>query len=46
MTKTPGVFSLLATAVVGFSTHLAGLCGAARDRLLKRPSAKRRSPKR
>jgi hypothetical protein len=37
MSKAPGVFSLLATAVAGFGTHLVTLCMTARDRLLGRP---------
>jgi hypothetical protein len=46
MSKPPGVFSLLATAVTGFSSHLVSLCATARDRLLNRQKAKGRQPRR
>jgi len=36
MSKPPGVFSLLATAVTGFGSHLVSLCVTARNRLLDR----------
>lgn len=40
MKKPPGVFSLIATAVTGFGSHLVNLCMAARDRLVGRPRRK------
>lgn len=46
MTKTPGVFSLLATAVTGFGTHVVSLCLKARDRFVARQSGKRPPVKR
>jgi len=44
MSKPPGVFSLLATAVTGFSSHLASLCVTARNRVLGRLKGKGRQP--
>ncbi|HUM14245.1 MAG TPA: hypothetical protein VL086_01020 [Candidatus Nitrosotalea sp.] len=46
MSKPPGVFVLLVTAVTGFSSHLVGLCAAGRDRLMGRPRPKSRPVKR
>ena len=46
MSKPPGIFSLLVTAVTGFGSHLVGLCAAGRDRLLGRPRPKSRPGKR
>ncbi|MGH7315638.1 MAG: hypothetical protein ACREJS_05190 [Candidatus Rokuibacteriota bacterium] len=45
MNKTPGVFSLLTTAVTGFGMHLVNLCAAARDRLLSPRSVKKARPR-
>jgi hypothetical protein len=42
MKKAPGVFALLAAAVVGFGQHVASLCAAAQGRLLGRPGGSRR----
>jgi hypothetical protein len=45
MSKPPGVFALLVTAVTGFGSHLAELVAAGRDRLLNRPRPKSRPVK-
>ncbi|HEY7653144.1 MAG TPA: hypothetical protein VIG07_10015 [Methylomirabilota bacterium] len=44
MSKPPGVFSLLATAVTGFGSHLVSLCVTARDQLINRRKGKGRQP--
>lgn len=44
MGKPPGVFSLLATAVTGFGSHLLSLCVTAQNRLLGRQKGKARRP--
>jgi hypothetical protein len=46
MKKPPGVFSLMATAVTGFGTHLVHLSVNARVRLLALLSRKTRPSKR
>lgn len=42
MTKPPGVFSLLAAAVTGFSSHLVSLCVTAQGRLFGQKKVKGR----
>jgi len=42
MKKAPGVFALLAAAVVGFGQHVASLCATAQGRLFGRPGGSRR----
>lgn len=42
MGKPPGVFSLLASAVTGFGSHLVTLWIAGRDRVLGRPNTQKR----
>jgi uncharacterized membrane protein YedE/YeeE len=42
MKKAPGIFALLATAVVGFGRHLASLCTSAQQRLVGRQGGSRR----
>ncbi|HKA63272.1 MAG TPA: hypothetical protein VKH83_12660 [Methylomirabilota bacterium] len=45
MSKPPGVFTLLVTAITGFGNHMAELCAAGRNRLLNRPRSKSRPVK-
>ncbi len=44
MKKTPGVFALLAAAVIGFGHHVASLCASAQERLVGRQGGTRRPP--
>jgi hypothetical protein len=44
--KSPGVFALLATGLIGFGTHLVALCATARARLVALQSRKARPGKR
>jgi hypothetical protein len=46
MKKPPGVFTLLASAVTGFSSHVVNLCSSAWSRLLAPTGVKRRPGKR
>jgi hypothetical protein len=46
MKKPAGVFTLLASAVTGFSSHVVHLCTSAWTRLVAPPGVKRRPGKR
>ncbi len=46
MKKPAGVFTLLASAVTGFGSHVVHLCTSAWSRLLTSPGVKRRPGKR
>jgi hypothetical protein len=46
MKKPPGVFTLLASAVTGFSQHVVHLCSSAWSRLVAPGGVKRRPGKR